>query len=502
MSNLKIRKKVIITLASVAIAILYTVGMFFILGSSKPTDTSTASADGTSSQHSSTASTGTDPFVSSSDTFDGISSEILSGSNIPSWSDILSSNTDPSEVTSSDGSTSNGISSENSPSNTVTSPENEPFKSAMWFSYTEDLNFKGDYSFSTFKDKIDKMFDSAVALGNDAVICQVRPFADSYYPSEIFPWSGCLTGTQGLSPGYDPLAYMIKAAKERNLQFHAWLNPYRISISTNDPNTLAENHIARIWWNDPTKKRNVLALGDVEDGKVGLYFNPTVLECRQLIISGIKEILDNYDVDGIHIDDYFYPTVKPEFDSVEYQQYKSSVQFNALSLDDWRRANVNALVQGIYTEVHKHQGVVFGVSPSYHISTDGTDLNYSEQYADLAKWMSNKGYIDYIVPQLYFGYEHSYEPARYGVSLETWASMPRHSSVKLYIGLGAYKIGLSSDGGSDEWSRDTSILANQAVDAFGKNCSGVVIFNYSSLFTDSDLAKENIKNLTEVLKQK
>ena len=161
-----------------------------------------------------------------------------------------------------------------------------------------------------------------------------------------------MTGTQGYDPGYDPLKYMVHAAHSRGLQFHAWLNPYRVSSRFDDISQLAENHPARIWLSDD--------IADNDDWAVrcngGIYFNPAIPEVQKLIIDGVREIINNYDVDGIHLDDYFYPTTSPDFDKSAYQRYVDSVDGKPLSLADWRRANVNSLVQGIYRAIHEKSG--------------------------------------------------------------------------------------------------------------------------------------------------
>lgn len=417
-------------------------------------------------------------FSQSSSNISSVDSSLESSSNGQTSSEVTSSKVNSSLVSSTPSGT---VSSE-----TTTPPvTNKSFTSAMWYSYSSDMNFK-NLTEQQFKNKINKMFDDAVDLGNDAVICQVRPFADAYYQSSLFPWSSYITGTQGKNPGYDPMAYMIEAAHKRDLQFHAWLNPYRISSTTN-PNNLSSDHIARKWWNDESTKRRVLATDK------GLYFNPTIPECQKLIIDGVREIVNNYNVDGIHIDDYFYPTTDLSFDSVEYNKYKSNG--GNLSQADWRRANVSTLVQGMYQATHSKSGMVFGVSPSYNF-----DVNYNEQYADLKYWMKTAGYIDYIVPQIYFGYNHSNSKAKYTNCLNTWVSTPKLSSVKLYIGLGAYKIGYATDGGSNEWTTDKELLAKQAIDAKAKGSNGIFIFNYSTLYANTDLATAQRENLKKALK--
>ena len=372
-------------------------------------------------------------------------------------------------------------------------PPKPSFGAAIWYSYI-DFDFANDNA-DSFKQKIDKMFDNAVSVSADAVICQVRPFADALYYSSYFPISSVLTGTQGKDPGYDALEYMVKSAHKRGLQIHAWVNPYRITIGTTDITTLSENHPARMWLedNDTANDRNVLTWDK------RLYFNPAVPEVQKLILDGVREIVQNYDVDGIHIDDYFYPSDTPvgdSFDRLEYDDYVS--KGGQLSLGDWRRNNLSSLVQGMYRVVKSADNrLLFGVSPSHHVSKLGIDDNYTKKYADLKKWMKNDGYIDYIVPQLYFGYKYPSDTIKYDYLLNLWLSMERTENVKIYIGLAAYKVGdPSADVGSGEWTTEDDILARQTLDAKQKGCNGVFVFAYSSLFSDDELnikQKENFK---------
>lgn len=445
--------------------------------SSTVAGTSSDSASDTSSNISSTSSD-----VTSSD----ISSDTSSDSSAESSSENLSSDETSSGNTSSGSSSSGNTSS----GGTVTPPKTQ-FTSAIWYAYYE-LDFKKDTE-ATFKQKINKMFDSAVDLGCDAVICQVRPFADALYYSEYFPMSVYMTGTQGKDPGYDALEYMVKAAHDRNLQIHAWLNPYRISSSTTNVNSLADSHPAKKWLNDgnTANDRYVLTY------KNGLYFNPSEVEVQKLIINGVREIVQKYDVDGIHFDDYFYPfvnTVDEDFDKAEHQKSGTN-----LSLDDWRRANVNALISGVYRAINEiDSSVQFGISPSYHISNNGSDQNYNVKFADIAKWMNTSGYTDYITPQIYFGYDHP--TADYTKILNKWLSIPRKNNIKLYIGLAAYKIG-TVDAKTTEWQTDDDILARQTLEAKQKGCDGVFIFSYSSITDQTNLAKTQYTKLKDALKQ-
>ena len=434
----------------------------------------------------------------SSDTASGIS-DISSLEGL--ISDVSSTESTSSKETQSEPTDNETVSSDNSPSDTgggsVTPPATENddlFTNAIWISFYE-LNFK-NMNQTEFKNKVNTMFDNAVALKCDAVFVHVRPYADAFYRSSLFPMSSYVSGTQGVDPGYDPLKYMVTAAHDRGLEIHAWINPYRIAKST-DPSLLADSNMAKKWLTDgnPDTNRNVLEAGG------GLYYNPTKPEVRKLIIDGVREILDNYDVDGIHMDDYFYPTTDASFDQPEYDAYKAASPNNTLSRGDWRRANVSALVSGIYSVVKQYNGVVFGISPSYSISRDKTDSNYNNQYADLTMWMKSDGYIDYITPQLYFGYDYPKAKCRFDYLLDLWLSIPRSNSVKLYIGLAAYKIG-TSDNGSNEWQTVNDILSRQAKESYDKGCDGICIFSYSYITSNqNELFIKQRENLISMLDQ-
>lgn len=368
----------------------------------------------------------------------------------------------------------------------------EAFLSGVWISFY-DYNIKG-MNKSQFEARINEMFDNIKNMSIKNVFCHVRAHADAYYPSSLFPFSADITGTQGVDPGYDPMAIMIKAAHARGLKFHAWINPYRISTKTSDVNTLAPNNPARMWANDGDSSNDRYCVA----WSGGLFFNPTYSAVQKLIIDGVKEIINNYDVDGIHLDDYFYPTSDAAFDSQEYTQYSSSTIY-PMTLDDWRRANVNSLVQGIYRATSA-KGVIFGISPSAQISTDHTDKNYTEQYADIPLWMSTPGYIDYIAPQLYFGYNYPDDKYKFTSLLNVWTSLKRDSSVKMYIGLAGYKIGDSTvDKNSMEWCTSKDILSCQTKDSYAKGTNGVILYSYASMVSNNELNKAQMSAFKDTL---
>ena len=337
---------------------------------------------------------------------------------------------------------------------------------AMWISYLEwqSVDFSSE---AAFRQDAAAMLDLSASLGLNTVIAQVRPFADALYESALFPWSHLCTGTQGAAPGYDPLAILVELAHARGLRLEAWLNPYRVRLNGSTPPELAADSPAVLHpdW--------VKASGD------GLYFDPSSPEVQRYIVQGVEEILQNYAVDGIHFDDYFYPTTDPAFDEAEYAAAGSG-----LALADWRRENVNALVRAVYDAVKAlRPAAAFGISPQ-----GNPDNNYNGQYSDVGLWMRESGYVDYVLPQLYWGYGYttgggSTRYAFENISAE-WAGMQRAPSVALYFGLGAYRIG-DGDGGNYDaavsgWQTGHT-LADMIADGRRVGADGYALYRYDFL---------------------
>lgn len=379
----------------------------------------------------------------------------------------------------------------------------EPELRAVWIAYY-DFSDSAGMNETDFTGYVRTMFDNCVNAGMNAVMVHVRPYGDAMYPSKYFPWSKYASGTQGVNPGYDPLAIMIEEAHARNLEFHAWLNPYRVTASTTDVSYLSEDNKARIWrTNSKTSDdRNVLAYGKQ------LYYNPAKSAVRKLIINGIKEIVANYDVDGIHFDDYFYPDWLGDwptvggydkvFDYVEYEEYVAKCkQKNKTPMDivKWRQENVNKLIRGIYKAVKEiNPEVVFGISPGGFLDYLIAENRY---YVDFPTWMSTPGYIDYICPQLYW----SFDPDNvypYDTTLDRWLEYRTLDSVEVYCGLGLYKATLGNTGSNEvdkEWG-EKDILARMI--KYGRNTKsvgGYIIFDYSDL-----ISSVNAKTVDEMEK--
>jgi uncharacterized lipoprotein YddW (UPF0748 family) len=354
----------------------------------------------------------------------------------------------------------------------------------IWISCFE-MPFKSCKTKEDAKEKFGKMIKSVANQGYNAVFCHVRPFADAFYPSNYFPFSKYVSGTEGVDPGFDALQIMIDCAKAYGLEFHAWINPYRVSTSTTNADDLSKNNIAKKWLTDDSNRA-------VVSGN-GIYFNPAEPDVQNLILSGISEIINNYKVDGVHFDDYFYPTTNKAFDNKAYSDYLSKNSENPLSLGDWRRENVNTLVKKAYT-LCKNKNLVFGVSPSGNISLNKTDKNYTKHYADVTLWMQTEGYVDYIIPQIYFGYNHTVPTAQYMYLLDIWSSLPRHDKLKLYIGLGAYKMDEDCTD-KEEWHNDSTLLSRQTIDAKNKGANGIVVFSYSASVNSKNYNQIQIKNM-------
>lgn len=335
---------------------------------------------------------------------------------------------------------------------------------AVWVSYLEwqQVDFSTP---ETFSGDIAVILDNIRNLGATVVLAQVRPFGDALYPSSYYPFSHLCTGQQGRDPGYDPLALLVQAAHDRGLALEAWVNPYRIQAGLTP--ALCDASPAKLHpdW--------------VKYTDTGAYLDPANTAVRQYIADAVGELCANYDVDGINFDDYFYPTTDPAFDAADY-----AASGTALTQDDWRRENVNALVELCHATARRY-GVRFGVAP-----VGDPEQNYALQYSDAARWL-RQGTVDYLMPQLYWGQEYvkdgdtSHSLARLAGA---WAALPRAAGVRLYAGLGAYRIGAGdgSDAGS-EWVSGRA-LADQLnlLDRLGVQGAG--LYRYASLFDASDYA--------------
>lgn len=322
--------------------------------------------------------------------------------------------------------------------NGVDAAENE--MRAAWVSTVYNLDWpKTKNNASKQKQELTQMMDKLKGCGINTIILQVRPESDALYKSSINPWSKYLTGTQGKDPGYDPLSYAVSEAHKRGMEIHAWFNPYRVTTSGTDLSALASSNPARKNPSWVIKYNNKL------------YYDPGNPAVIDYLVKTVTEVAKNYDVDGVHFDDYFYPSSSFP-DDATYKKYG-----NGMSKADWRRENVNTLLREVKSSVKSvNPDCQFGVSPFgiWRNKSDscptGSDTkgseSYSSMYADSRTWI-RKGYIDYIAPQLYW--PMGYSVADYTKLVKWWANEVKGYNVKLYIGQGIYKQGQSDYSGQN-----------------------------------------------------
>lgn len=359
----------------------------------------------------------------------------------------------------------------------------------IWISYLEYSSAMMNKSAKAFRSTIGEYFDNVKALSFNTVYVQVRAFGDAYYRSELFPTGDRYNGTIGAKLSYDPLEIMVEEAHSRNLSVHAWINPMRL-MTDSQLKSLSDSYTIKKWYNDSDKCGKYIVKSD---GR--WYLNPAYPEVEKLISDGISEIVSGYDIDGIQIDDYFYPTTASSFDSAAYKASGTSA-----SLSSWRTANINDMVKRMNKTVHSaNPSVLFGISPQGSV-----DNNYDSLYADVKTWCRSTEYCDYILPQVYFGFDNAALP--YSDTIALWSSMTSSGNVKLVIGLAGYKIGAADAyagaNGKNEWINNSDIISRQmkAAKKLG-NYGGVAIFRYGSIFEpESSVAKQVNAELANIKK--
>lgn len=324
----------------------------------------------------------------------------------------------------------------------------------VWVATVSNIDWPSKPGLTTQEQK-----DEVVAILNmheknrmNAIIMQIRPASDAFYPSELEPWSKYLTGTPGKAPSpfYDPLKFWIEECHKRSMEFHAWLNPFRVVLNASEP--LASSHVA---FKHPEW---IVNYGDK------LYFDPGIPQVREFVVKVVEDIVSRYDVDAIHFDDYFYPyPLKEDFpDENSFAVYNRG--FLNSQKADWRRSNVDLTIQMLSERIKKTKPwVKFGISPfgvwrnksddPTGSETSAGTTNYDHLYADILKWLKN-GWIDYCLPQLYWQIGH---PTVDFYTLAKWWAGHAFGRA-MYIGHAVYKLEANSQ--VPEW-RDKDQLARQ-----------------------------------------
>ena len=448
-----------------------------------PEEQESSSSSDSSAETASSETSSEENTESSSSSSSSSKAESSSSSSSSEISSESSSSEESSESSSKEQEESSSVSS-SEPSNQTAAPVSET--RAVWISYLEYQSILQGKTEKQFTNNIKAMFENLASDGFNTVFVHVRSHSDAMYDSDIFPWSVYCTGTEGENPGFDPLEIMVREAHSAGLKIEAWINPYRIKGNSNT-SKIASDSPAYKWLN--TDK--VIVLDN------GIYYNPADRDVINLIVSGVEEIVRKYDVDGIHFDDYFYPTTAESFDKNHYSEYKKSG--GNLSLSAWRRQNVNTLIKEVYSAIKSiDSSCRFGISPA-----GNTDKNYNERYCDVYTWVTSAGYVDYICPQIYFGFNNKTRP--YLDVLEEFSSMITRNDVELIVGLAAYKCGASDnfagESGKNEWIEINDILSRQITAARNENkYAGFALYRYDSIYNPASSVKNAVKAELDALR--
>ena len=366
-----------------------------------------------------------------------------------------------------------------------TSPDKETEMRGIWIPYMTLQLSADERSEKGFHKKIDTIIRKCVTYKANTIIVQVRPFGDAIYPSEYYPWSHIISGTQGRGVSFDPLEYIIEKAHKSGLAVHAWINPFRISTGKT-PEKLSENNPYCIWQNDDNDENDSYTFKSGE----GIYYDPSYPQVRKLIIDGARELAENYDIDGVQLDDYFYPIDDNECDKASYKKYLHSISdgYKPMSLNEWRKNNINMLISGLYSALHSiKQDILFGISPQCNFD------NNEKIGADTETWCNISGYVDYICPQLYVSNEHPTFPFK--KLADKWRSFAGNKNIKLYFGLGLYKAGTDADSGT--WLLSDDNIATQIDYLREISADGYILYSYDYL--DKDETKQEIQNIKEIM---
>ena len=356
----------------------------------------------------------------------------------------------------------------------------------VWVATVDNIDWPSKKNLSSYDQKAEfiHLLDYQQQLGMNAVIVQIRPAADAFYPSQYEPWSEFLTGTQGKPPFpyYDPLKFMIEETHKRGMEFHAWLNPYRAVFNLTQ-SSVAADHITRKhpeWF---------LTYG----GKK--YFNPGLPEVREYVVNIVKDILTRYDIDGLHMDDYFYPyriTGKEFPDAATFKKYG-----NGLSKDDWRRSNCDSIIAQIHDAVVQIKPLIpFGISPfgvwrNKSQDVDGSNTqagqtNYDDLYANILLWLQ-KGWIDYVAPQLYW--EIGHHLCDYTTLLDWWS---QHSYGKyVYVGHGIYN---TIESRSPAWHTKNEMPNEIKLLRQNENIQGSIFFSSTNFNSNPNGWADSLQN--------
>ena len=390
----------------------------------------------------------------------------------------------------------------------VSVPKRSVFNRGMfrgvWVATVENIDFSKHQSAESFKKEFISVVNNLKSIHATAVIFQIRPMNDAFYPSKLNPYSKFMTGSENVGFGsFDPLKFMITECHKRGIEFHAWLNPYRVLHKVKGSksaalNSLSKKNFAR---QHPELVLNVRG----NDGNRLLILDPGRPEVRAFLLATVREIITNYNVGAIHFDDYFYP-----YEGTDDTDFESFRKYNPrkLSLEDWRRNNVNLMVYSVSQLIRsvnraQKRNIQFGISPFgiwgnkknlAHGSLTGGSESYFKQYADTRRWVRS-GWLDYIAPQLYWSFGHN--TAAYAHLADWWAGTVRGTRTKLYIGHSIARIGTNR-----EWSNSYEVYNQMRYNTLVPGIKGSILYSYSKIFSPiNPQMKTGSKKVTDLWKK-
>lgn len=388
----------------------------------------------------------------------------------------------------------------------------------VWIANVANMDTPICENVDEYKQYLISILDNMKSFNMNTAIFHVRPTNDSYYKSSLNPWSKFITGTEGKDPGFDVLEFFIKEASRRNIRVHAWFNPYRVNTVSVDKlgltkdeylDTLSENNWARL-----NKEHTIL------DGVNKIILRPGHQEVIDFVTKSVIEVAEKYDIDAIHMDDFFYP-YDPVKDEDEYDDYIKFRKNEQQTLKEWRLENVDKLIEQIHNELttlYNKTGkyVEFGISPfpiyrthksildtgwekgSYH--SKGAFQCYEGQYSDIYKWMVN-GWIDYVVPQDYFSFERP--DVSYHDICWWWANICRETNTKLYIGQAIYHLGEKEGRYHETWQNPEEINNQLKFNCNFDNIKGTIFFTYKYFIKgDNQILNEGLEKLKKLWNNK
>ncbi|MEU7003972.1 family 10 glycosylhydrolase [Nonomuraea sp. NPDC046570] len=345
----------------------------------------------------------------------------------------------------------------------------------VWIATVKNIDWPSRTGLSVARQQAEyvKILDNAAKRHLNAVFVQVRPASDALYKSDLEPWSQYLTGKPGKDPGWDPLPFLIAEAHKRGMEFHAWFNPYRAAYDASTAK-LPAAHPAR---------QHPEWLVKYDDR---LYYNPGLPQVREHVVKVVTDVVQRYDVDGVHFDDYFYPY--PGSGGTFDDRAAFRAHGKGQKLADWRRANVNKLVAQVHQAVHAtRQEVDFGISPfgiwrnkaqdATGSATSGMSA-YDSIYADARAWIK-AGTVDYVIPQLYW--PRGLRVADYRALVPWWANEVKGTGVRLYIGQALYRVGATDD---PAWRKPGELPAHLTLNRKYPQVDGDVYFSAKQLGTN------------------